>query len=219
MAKAKQNEIIRCAFEVYDASDAPLTGQSGNVTTRLTHNGANASETVTVSEIGSTGRYEATFTPTSLGVYALIIDKTAISADTRIENGGMWEVEAVDLDDLKTEIDANETKIDTIDGNVDTVVGKLPTNYIMGSSDQEDHDDEIDDIVVNLQRALGLLGDNAVIDYDWIDTNNTVATIWIYDSKANAQTHDEVTGLLYKYAVACTFTGRLANIATKTRES
>jgi len=169
----KQNEIIRYPFEVYDASDQPLTGESGNVVTRLTHNGANASEAVTVSEIGSTGRYEATFTPTSLGTYKLTVDKTGISADTRIEVSDPWIVEESDLDDIHGDI----------------------------------------------KRALGLLGDNSVIDYDWTDTNNDVATIWIYDSKANAQTHDEVTGLLYKYAVACTFTGRLANIATKTRES
>lgn len=55
--------------------------------------------------------------------------------------------------DIITEIDANETKIDTIDANVDEILvdtdeiqGKLPTNYIMGSSDQTDKDDEIDDI-------------------------------------------------------------------------
>ncbi|MBD3407854.1 MAG: hypothetical protein GF411_17170, partial [Candidatus Lokiarchaeota archaeon] len=44
----------------------------------------------------------------------------------------------------ETNVDANESKIDVIDGNADTIIGKLPTNYIMGSSDQSDKDDNID---------------------------------------------------------------------------
>ena len=39
--------------------------------------------------------------------------------------------------------------ISDIDTNVDSIVGKLPNNYIMGSSDQTDHDDEIASILVD----------------------------------------------------------------------
>ena len=122
MDKAKQNELIRAGFEVYNASDQPLTGQGGSVVTRLIHNGAVASEPVSVSEIVATGQYEATFTPLSLGIYDLTIDKTGIALDTRIENGGRWNVETVDLDDLNINIDANETKIDAVKAETALIV-------------------------------------------------------------------------------------------------
>jgi len=64
--------------------------------------------------------------------------------------------------DINDNIDANETKIDTIDTNVDTIVSKLPTNYIMGSSDQSDKDDEIDAIVAQLGSGVDL-GDGTSI--------------------------------------------------------
>lgn len=181
MAKAKQNELIRCEFEVYDASDQPLTGQVGNVVTRLVYNGAVASESVTVSEINSTGQYEATFTPLSLGTYSLTIDKTGISTDTRIEHGGRWEVEVSDLDDIITEIDANETKLDIIDGVVDSILldtneiqGKLPTNDI---ADQTLIDADLTNIETDTQDIQSKIGSPPINLYtdlkSEIDANET----------------------------------------------
>jgi len=68
------------------------------------------------------------------------------------------------LEDTGTTIPATITTIDNeievIDGIVDTILidtneiqGKLPDNYIMGSSDTEDHDDEIDAIIANLGQV------------------------------------------------------------------
>jgi len=44
----------------------------------------------------------------------------------------------------------NPTTLDTL---IDLIVAKLPDNYIMGSSDTEDHDDEIDAIIANLGQV------------------------------------------------------------------
>lgn len=45
------------------------------------------------------------------------------------------------------------TDIDAILADTNEMQGKLPDNFIMGSSDQEDHDDEIDAIVANLGQV------------------------------------------------------------------
>jgi len=166
---AKQSEIIYYVFSVYQTDlETRDTGQNGSIATELYREGAASGESVTTAEIGSTGEYSASFTPTNVGKYILRIDLTGTAEDSRIIRVA-WEVEANDLDDLKTEIDANETKIDTIDTVVDAIQtvtdnlpnsgaltdidtgvnnieAKLPTNYIMGSSDQTDKDDEIDTI-------------------------------------------------------------------------
>jgi hypothetical protein len=44
----------------------------------------------------------------------------------------------------------NPTTLDTL---IDLIVAKLPDNYIMGSSDTEDHDDEIDAILGSLGQV------------------------------------------------------------------
>lgn len=52
------------------------------------------------------------------------------------------------LNDYKADVSALATaaNLAIVDSNVDAIVAKLPTNYIMGSSDQTDKDDEIDAI-------------------------------------------------------------------------
>lgn len=88
-----------------------------------------------------------------------------------------------DTDDHDTDIDAIlvdtgttlpatlttiEGKVDTVDGIVDTILvdtadmqpkvdsinGKMPTNYVMGSSDQTDKDDDIDAILVDTGTTI-----------------------------------------------------------------
>lgn len=109
--------MVRYPFEVYDILDQPLSGQTSNIVTRLIHNGSIASESVTVTEVDTSGQYEATFIPLQIGTYGLFIDKTGISVDTRIE-GCHYEVEENDLDDIKTLIDSIDSKINRILGLV-----------------------------------------------------------------------------------------------------
>lgn len=232
--KGKQNELTYIPFTVFDSDGlTPLTGQAGSCSYNLTLDNANAPESVTITEIGSTGYYYASVTPLSLGSYDLEIT----CPDDRVL-GETLSVEANDLDDIVTEINANETKIDTIDTVVDAIkvvtddlasasnvadavadqvwdetltdhtgvgstgeelakVGpldsdvtsikavtdlipnagaltdidtgvnnieaKLPTNYIMGSSDQADHDDEIATILGDTQNIESKLPTNYIM--------------------------------------------------------
>lgn len=82
-------------------------------------------------------------------------------------------------------------------------------------------EDYVDTVEGSIGRLLGLSQDNWVIDdttYDG-DGNLTDATIYVYSSKANAQTHDGSTGLLYKYTVEGTFTGANLTLGKQLRET
>lgn len=73
----------------------------------------------------------------------------------------------------------------------------------------------------SLPRLLGLSQDNWVMDgttYD-SDGNLTAATIYLYDSAANAATHDGVTGLIGSYAVSGTITAGNLTLAKQRRLS
>lgn len=67
------------------------------------------------------------------------------------------------------EVDENEGKIDTIQGNVTDVLsdtnemqGKLPTNYIMGSSNPNDQDQDFNQIVIDIVDDVW---DEAIADH------------------------------------------------------
>lgn len=131
-----------------------------------------------------------------------------------------------DKNSIIAEVDANETKIDALQTDSTAILtdtnqiqGKLPDNYIMGSSVTTDKDDEIDALSTNLDRILGLAFQNAVWEFTFTVNNQTAGGIWLYDSKANAQTHDKSTGLIGEYAMACTYSGTKPVKMTFTKES
>lgn len=69
----KVSTTARVHFTVYDSSDAVVTGLGdGDFTKRLAKDGSNDTTTVTIAEIAN-GRYTATFTPGSTGVWYLLI--------------------------------------------------------------------------------------------------------------------------------------------------
>lgn len=75
MARSVQKVSTSCRadFVVYDSANTPVTGlANGDFTKLLSKDGASDSTTVTVSEIGS-GRYTVTFTPSSVGVWTVIV--------------------------------------------------------------------------------------------------------------------------------------------------
>lgn len=73
----------------------------------------------------------------------------------------------------------------------------------------------------NMARALGLLGDNQVLDDCTYNSNGdlTAANVYVYDTKANATTHDKATGLVYKYSIANTYTGTNLTLGKELRET
>jgi len=100
--------------------------------------------------------------------------------------------EVLDSGNIATQSDVSavETKVDTLDSNVDAILvdtnemqGKLPTNYIMGSSDQTDKDDDIDAILVDTGTTLpatlttmeGKIDTvDTVVDSVLVDTGTTI---------------------------------------------
>lgn len=69
----KVSTTARTVFTVYDSNDAAVTGLvNGDFTKLLSKDGANDATAVTVTEIAN-GRYTATFTPGSTGVWYLLI--------------------------------------------------------------------------------------------------------------------------------------------------
>jgi len=110
--------------------------------------------------------------------------RDAILADSTPFNGA-------DVGDIKTETD----KIQTVDDNVDSIVAKLPTNYIMGSSDQSDKDDEIDaikDVTDNLPNG-GALTD---IDTGVNNIEAKLPTNYIMGSSDQADHDGEIGDIL-----------------------
>jgi len=100
LMRAKKDEVTYMHFIVFDSDGTtPLSGEAANCTSSLRKNGAAASETVTIAEIGSTGRYVASFTPLAVGSYHLSVT----CPDDRVQ-GESFEVEAADLDSLDTKL-------------------------------------------------------------------------------------------------------------------
>jgi len=164
-------------FTVFDTDGVtPLTGQAGSCTSSLRKNGATTAESVTIGEIGSTGRYYASFTPTAISNY----DLEVTCPDDRVV-GENWETEAVDLDDLKTEIDANETKIDDILADTDTLEVDLET-YMDGKFSTTDGLITTLDGVVDLIKPetdkIQAIDDN--VDAILLDTDTIEADLKTY---------------------------------------
>jgi hypothetical protein len=137
--KAKRNELVYSPFSIFsDDGLTPLSGQAGGCTYNLTLNNANAPEAVTIAEIGSTGHYHASVTPLSLGSYDLEIT----CPDNRVL-GETLSVEAGDLDDILSDTNAISGVVNTILIDTNEIQEKLPTNYIMGASNQVDNNHSI----------------------------------------------------------------------------
>lgn len=68
----KVSTVARTLLEVYDSSNVAVTGLvTGNFTLLLSKDGVDDATAVTIAETGS-GRYMATFTPASTGVWHLV---------------------------------------------------------------------------------------------------------------------------------------------------
>ena len=69
-------------------------------------------------------------------------------------------------------------------------------------------------MAVELARILGLVMENLVEEVTSRDSNGnkTASTIYIYDSAANATTHDKATGLVASYDIVAGYTNNLMDL-------
>ncbi|MCP4651575.1 MAG: hypothetical protein GY853_16045 [PVC group bacterium] len=137
------------------------------------------------------------------------------------------------LEDTETSLPATlfsiETKVDTIDTNVDSVlvdtadmqpkVDVINTRVdqtisttesnIRGSDgdDLKDISDQIDSLSSSeLLEIAALLGKNSVYEHSFDSNHNHIAfTQYCYDSAANKQTHDKITGLIFTFEFEVTY--------------
>jgi hypothetical protein len=118
-----------------------------------------------------------------------------------------------DLKDISDEIAAAQTDITAILEDTGTT---LPAT--LASMDAK-----LDAILADtgttlsekIDRILGNIAKNIVIEYAHTGVNNTSATFYIYDTKAHAVAHvyegGDQTGLLYKYTATCEFQSGTTN--------
>lgn len=125
----------------------------------------------------------------------------------------------------ETNVNANETKIDTAItdiGNLNNIsaadvnaqVDAALNTAIPGSPTA----DSINDL---MKRINGMVGQNVVYDdftFDG-DKNQTVGNLYVYNTKANATTHDKSTGLIAKISIAGTYSATLPTLIKKMKES
>lgn len=124
MTKIKKDQITYFHFTVFDTDGiTPLTGQAGSCTYYLTNDNAEASESVTIAEIGTSGHYYATFTPTNVGEY----DLEVTCPDDRVI-GESYIVENHDLDDIGDNTDnlpADPTSETNATSNKDDIIAEV----------------------------------------------------------------------------------------------
>jgi hypothetical protein len=68
-------------------------------------------------------------------------------------------------------------------------------------------ENELDDLAERLIRILGLTHENVYQEHTWVGDNHVSSDIELYDSKANAETHDGTTGLIAKYTLTVNYLG------------
>jgi hypothetical protein len=103
------------------------------------------------------------------------------------------------------------------------MAAKLPTSFIMGSTDGNSYNTQItaikavtDTIPNNLTvelaeinykliRLLGLSHENIVQEHVWDGSNHISSKVYIYDSKTHADLNNKVDGLINEYTLTVTY--------------
>lgn len=113
-----------------------------------------------------------------------------------------------DVAGVSTDVGAVQS---TVDG-IDTAVGTLPGDIL--EENVLSHAGVAGSLAESITLMMGALHLNAVVDDFVYDTNNKLigATVWVYNSKANATTHNEATGLVHKYTMDAAHVSDLANL-------
>lgn len=129
-------------------------------------------------------------------VDAILIDTTGLNGDA---------MRGTDNAALATALVTHDSKLDTVDGVVDAI--KVDTTSIESKVDIIDT--VVDAMVVSLTEIAGLELKNSFhrdLVFDG-GGNLTSGLLEIYDTKANAITHDGSTGLIFSFTLTATYTG------------
>jgi len=140
-----------------------------------------------------------------------VVDAIKAVTDNLPDSGALSTIDTV-VDAIKAVTDnlPNSGALTDIDTGVNNIEAKLPTNYIMGSSDQTDKDDDIDAILVDTNEIQGKLPTNYImgssdqtdkdddIDAILVDTNEIqgkLPTNYIMGSSDQTDKDDEIDSI------------------------
>lgn len=134
---------------------------------------------------------------------------------------------------IVTEVDANETKIDALpatgeyDSELTAIQADLdnPNQYkadvsaLATEANVDANETKIDLLQADISRIIGLAFQNAAWEFTFTGDDQTSGGIWLYDSKANATTHNKSTGLIGYYSMTCTFAAGKPTVMKLYKES
>jgi len=208
---------------------------AGDFVSTVFRNGVIVILPVTISEIGASGEYTSSFTPSSAGLYEL---QVLVNFNKQIWHA-QYQAVAELTHDLANEARDQANKIElapvvpstAITGSlVDQMFNKdagktysKATDSLEAISDALSSSSSATSVAfaqmqADLARALGLLHRNAILDLQTYDSNGqlTSARLRVFDSPANVPSTpggNESIGLLQKYEIAATYVG--LNVVTK----
>lgn len=158
--------------------------------------------------IGTTNYTEATFDEIgSTGVYECLFPSTAPNkVFTSVDQGNPY---TIILISSTGDIGASEKTIRV----VSRYIWELPTVDEIWSNATRTLT-SFGTLTADLARVLGLVMENLVEEVISRDSNGNklTSTIYIYDSAANATTHDKATGLVASYDITASYTSNLMDI-------
>ncbi len=135
---------IQTVVAIENGDGSAASGIAANVNAAVYDESDNFVANIVVAEIGATGMYQGSFTPDAVGTWKVLW--TCTSPVARM---------------LKTYFVVTDQLTDIL-ADTNEIQGKLPTNNIMGSSDKDDHDIDIDNILIivtDIDTDLGEPGD------------------------------------------------------------
>lgn len=198
-------------------------------------NGAIVILPVTISEIGISGEYCVSFTPSTVGLYELqvLIDfnkqiwhaqyQSVVELTHDLANEARNQTNKIDLAPVVPSSAADGSLIDQLFNKNSSKTYSPATDSLEAISDALTANGAataalLAQMKADLSRVLGLLHRNAILDQQTYDSHGqlTSARLRVFDSPANVPSTpggSETVGLLQQYSIAATYGG--LNVVTK----
>ena len=196
-SKSQAVENVRVRIHSIKNDGTDNTGDAANLSTIIMDPAGNEL-------VGGIDYTEATFVEIgSTAVYECLFPLTApVKAFTLVDQNNLY---TVILITSTADIGSNDKDINIVSQRV----WELSTAAAVAAMAAD-----VTAMAVEVARILGLVMENLVEDDIVRDTNGnkTSSTIYIYDSAANATTHDKSTGLIASYDTAAGYTSNLMDL-------